>query len=114
DPGLDTRVYPLLIFNLSTGIDQKWYKPDSFLVSAGFKDMVRLERDMTLRSAATLWSVSEHGYDNRLLPALRISLMRVSDAFVLSYAQANTHLLDPEKVRQQEAPAAFEADPLAP
>lgn len=114
DPGLDPKEYPLLTLSVDTGIDKKWYRPDTFLVSANLKDMVLLERDLSLRAAGGLWAVSEHGYDNRVLPAIRSSLMRLTDAFMLSYAQANPHLLNPDVVNAQAEPEATEPDPLAP
>jgi hypothetical protein len=112
DPGLDSGRYPLLAMDVSAGLDKKWFKPDTFLVSAGFKDVVLLQRDNTVRAAATLWTVMEHGYDNRLVPAIRESLMRLADSFVLAWAKANPDRLNPQTVMDLDPPKASEADPL--
>ena len=113
NPGLDETKYPLLLLEVTTGQDKKWYRPDTFMVTASLKEMVRLQRDSSIRASASLWHVAEHGYDNRVIPAIRKSLMRLADSFSLAWAKANPQKLDPAKVLALPPPAAAEKDPLA-
>ena len=113
DPGLEPSGYPLLRLSAEQGED-KWFKPDLYLLNAELRDIVTLEREIPLRTAAGLWQRTEHGYGMRAPIAMRKALVQLVLKFLKEYARANPDKLSLKSIDELVLPKIKEKDPLGP